>query len=143
MKSLLFVSLVLCAVLARPSFASGFICDSVDGYRVQLYHHINPSKGTRNPATFVLSSVDRGTLLVRYDSEIAKTSFSTSTLYSVFGNAETHSDRVSLTVKFKEGVDEKRGLKTVGGYLSFLGEEGEVGHGLTCTRYLKGKPETF
>lgn len=141
--NLMVLSVVFNAVFALSALASGFVCESNDGYEVKLYNHTDPSKGTKNPAAFLLSSGELGTLVERFDTEIAKTSLSNSTLYSVEGNSKTKSDRIRFAVAFKEGVSEEREGDTVVGNLTFFGGEGEVNHGLTCTRYLKGKLEAF
>lgn len=130
-------SLVFAMTLATPALASGWNCTDEDGYKVQLYNHLD---ATRTPAVFVVSGDEIGTLLVARDEAISKTTLSRGTRYYA---KSSPTDAMSGTAMFWVDYVEGRDAPLADGdqvagklVLRYDGEPG-VPSDLTCVRYLK------
>jgi hypothetical protein len=52
-KTLLTIAIAMAATSAH---AEGFVCETMDGVlKAQVYHQVQPTKGTKNPAIMILS----------------------------------------------------------------------------------------
>ena len=135
MKNVIFGVL---ALAASASFASGFRCESEEGFKVKLYNQTK--SGTRVPSKLIVSheNASPATLLVADGSEITKTNRLNTVRYTVDGS-DMNLHQVILQIKFKEGQETIREGEVVEGQLILVDEEGsrEVSD-LACERYLKG-----
>ena len=141
-KSILSLLALLPALaLSSSAEASGFRCRSEEGYRVKLYNHIEPTKGTRIPALLVISSAAQGTLLVREEEEIGKSNNTNVVRYTVEGDPSLNAEQVILQIRYKEGSTELLSGETAPGQLIFVNHEQKALYSLSCERYLKGETE--
>lgn len=60
---------VMLSLVSSVAMADGFRC-SGDGYRVKLYNEVQPERGTKNPAVFVVYEKGVGTVATLYSKEI-------------------------------------------------------------------------
>ena len=121
------------------AFADGFRCEGDSStLRVKLYNQVQPEKGTRNPATMVISDAHQGTLLVASGDEIRKHNRQNTVQYVVEGNKKLGAETAILQVAFKQGRETIAEGDEVDGQLILVSEEGdrEVFE-LSCARYKK------
>jgi hypothetical protein len=132
------IKLVLACVvgLSTSAFASGFRCTSSEGYRVQIYNHVNPENGTRVPAALVLSHDEAGTLLSAKGAQISKRNLSNVVQYSAKGTSAGLS-AVIVQVAFKEGRETLAEGERAYGTLILASGSGRETSRLVCTRYKK------
>jgi hypothetical protein len=132
------IKVVLASVVALSSsaFASGFRCESPDGYRVKIYNHVQADNGTRVPAVLVVSHAQAGTLLSAKGTEISKRNLSNLVQYSAKGPKGGLTYAV-VQIAFKEGRDIlAEGERAYGTLVLAKGVERQTSR-LTCHRYLK------
>ncbi len=136
MKAYSFLGLaILFSFASGSALASGFRCQSADGYSVKEYDHTNPHDGTRVPAVLVVSSATEGTLLVAHNKEIRKHNRVNSIQYVVDGNEQLNADTVIFQVMYKPGQDVSE--KGVAGELVLVKDGTRDLTDLQCERYLK------
>ncbi len=134
MKSV--IKLVLASVVGLSSsvFASGFRCESPDGYRVKIYNHTHAEAGTRVPAVLVVSHENTGTLLTAKGAEISKRNLSNVVQYSAEGSRAGLS-KVIVQIAFKEGREVlAEGEHAYGTLILAQGASRQTSR-LTCSRY--------
>jgi hypothetical protein len=136
MKTLQVIStfLVFFAVTGS-AMASGFRCQSTEGYSVKEYDHTDPHTGTRVPAVLVISYESQGTLLVAKNEEIRKHNRVNSIQYSVDGNEKLNADTAIFQVMYKPGQEVSK--KGVPGQLILVQSGTRDAIDLQCERYLK------
>lgn len=123
------------ALLSVPAFASGFRCESRDGYRVKIYNHTNAQEGTRTPAVFVLSHEDSGTLLVAKGAQISKRNLSNVVQYTAKGG-QKGLDYAIAQITFKEGRETlAEGERAYGNLILAKNGHRQVSR-IVCERYL-------
>lgn len=128
--------LVLASVVGLSSsvFASGFRCESPDGYRVKIFNHTHADAGTRVPAVLVVSHKDSGTLLSAKGTEISKRNLSNVVQYSADGTGKGLS-KVVVQIAFKEGREVlAEGERAYGTLILAQGASRQTSR-LTCSRY--------
>ena len=132
------IKIVLASVvgLSVPALASGFRCESRDGYRVQVYNHVSASEGTRVPAALIVSHETAGTLLAAKDGEISKRNLSNVVQYSAKGPKGGLTYAV-VQIAFKEGRESlAEGERAYGTLILAKGVDRQSSR-LVCTRYKK------
>lgn len=136
MKSLFQFAVVVSLLASGSAFASGWLCESQNGFNVKVYNHTDPNKGTNNPAVFILAN-QKGTLLVAKDDQILKRNLAKHVQYTVAGNGDTvWSDWVILQVQSKGGAT--RVGQKVKANLIFSGPGShKIASPATCRRYKK------
>ncbi len=137
MKNIISVFALASLVLSASAFASGFKCQTDDGYNAKIFNHVDPLNGTRTPAVLVISSLEQGTLLVRKDAEIHKANRVNTVRYTAEGNRKTDADQVVLQINFKEGVEVLEAGETTLGQLVFVKDSDREVKQVVCERYLK------
>lgn len=130
------IALASVVSLSVPALASGFRCDSRDGYRVQIYNHTNASEGTRVPAALVVSHETAGTLLAAKGAEISKRNLSNVVQYTAKGPKGGLTYAV-VQIAFKEGRETlAEGERAYGTLILAKGVDRQTSR-LVCSRYLK------
>ncbi len=137
-KNIVSVFAVSALVLCTSVFASGFKCESNDGYNVKLFNNVDPTQGTRTPAALVVSN-DEGTLLVRKGADISKTNRLNTVRYTAEGSRKVDADQVILQISFKEGLEVLADGETADGQLILVKDGDREVKDLVCSRYLKNK----
>ena len=130
------IKLVVASVVGLSSsvFASGFRCESPDGYRVKIYNHTHADEGTRVPAVLVVSHQDAGTLLTATGAQISKRNLSNVVQYSAEGTKAGLS-KVVVQIAFKEGREIlAEGERAYGTLILAQGAKRQTSR-LVCSRY--------
>lgn len=131
------ISTLFLGGIGSTAFASGFQCESTDGYNVRLFNYVHAESGTRTPAVLVISHGEEGTLLVRKGEEIRKHTRVNTVQYVVEGSRKLDADVAILQISFREGAEVLEADESVGGQLILDKDGAKAVSELTCTRYLK------
>ena len=122
-------------LLAHVASASGFKCDG-DTHSVRLLNHVSPW-GTRTPAVLVISSLEYGTLLVRYDENIRRHVRQNTIQYVVEGSRKLRAEKAILQIRFRDGHSTLASGEVAPGQLVLLADNRKTIEELDCERIPK------